>query len=39
MNDENEIEERLIMADGTRWIHVWRVLLPGIMQLVWEIEK
>jgi hypothetical protein len=42
MSEEIEhgtISERLILADGTAWLHVWRREYPGLLHLVWEIEK
>ncbi len=35
---DGTIVERLNI-DGTKWIYVWRREYPGLLHLVWEIEK
>lgn len=36
---EGTIEERLTLADGSIWLHVWRREFPGMLHLVWELVK
>lgn len=36
---EGTIIERLVLKDGTIWLHVWRRELPGLLHLVWEQVK
>lgn len=34
-----DIEDRYVEKDGTIWLHQWIQEQPGMLHLVWRIEK
>lgn len=36
---KDQIVERYTETDGTKWIRVWRLERPGMLHLIWEIER